>query len=92
MSAAFEECDKYLIADFVHMTTIGGNVIDLDEKGYKDLGWMNSWYKESPAEYNACRSAGHKARHMNLDPTMHGLHHKYVCDTCRIVWHVDSSG
>ena len=63
-----------------------------DTKGYKDLGWMNSWPDiKGPTEYQACCAANHEQGDVDVGPPNRGMEHVVTCDICKIVCRYDSS-
>lgn len=67
-----------------------------EKEVFKNLGWLNGWYSNPPAEFSACRAAGHSVStgqmtETNLDPSHRGLDTRYRCHICLIEYHVDSS-
>jgi len=57
----------------------------------KDLGWLNSWYKNPPEEYKRCEELKHKRSDVDVGPPNRGMDHVVTCDICNIRWHYDSS-
>jgi hypothetical protein len=68
----------------------------------KDLGYQNGWEgvvrilndgtrirepDRNPAEYDKCRSLGHRLREVNVGRCLY----KLTCDICQITFWVDSS-
>lgn len=61
---------------------------DLNEKGYKYLGWENGWGKTYPAEYAAHREKDFK-KGTSRSFSQRGTHETCWCDNCKIWWNVD---
>lgn len=65
----------------------------------KNLGWMNSWFKQTEppeyAEYNAilqnCRELKHKVSDIDVGPPNRGMEHVVKCEICEYVYRYDSS-
>jgi len=66
----------------------------------KDLGFMNGWKhtikdhcvqysKEDHPEYCNCREQKHPLQ--VISHSNRGTDTEYICNTCQIKWHVDSS-
>ncbi len=66
----------------------------------KDLGYVNGWKytiennrvvysPEDHPEYCKCREQEHHLR--VISHSNRGTDTEYICDTCGICWHVDSS-
>lgn len=54
----------------------------------KNLGTMNSWQNDAPAEYRNCVMGGHHPVKSNIGKSLN----RYTCNICHMSWTVDSGG
>lgn len=58
---------------------------------YKNLGWVNNW-KSQPEELKKCNELNHKLKHIdNSIFKGRGTDDIYICEECKILYHIDSS-
>lgn len=60
---------------------------ELRKLGYKNFSYGNGW-KEEPQEVHIHKSSDHKTFHEHDGRG----DHLYWCETCKIMWSMDSSG